>query len=664
LLNNLGYNVTFTGLLDVNNPPGVIAWHEGHSGAEIAGVNYCMQGVFDSTDDPDVILLLLGTNDYNDGDGAGATNRLDAMISNLATNRPNAKIIVANLLLRTDSATLNSEITNTFNPYIPGIVAAHAALGQQVYFTDLRSAVTAAGLGSDGIHPNASGYASMATNWLTTITNVIGIFGSTNAPVISHIISLGGLTNIAVTFSKPVAGSATNLASYTLNGGVAISAATLDAATERVVTLTTSPLTQNVSYTLTVSNVVDLTAAQTPIAGGTTATFNACGARGATNNVAEASHFQLAYSLDIPNDPNYSSSITYTVDNHAGLGAFGRVAYYLELQATNDGPLQFVWVSMNPFTTNLTMIGVPTLASGAVFQQNVTNMNVVSSVAGIVTGTNLSGGNLQFWPYSYSPDTSSGVFDWGNQDSGTGNYGSMEIANPNASQMLLSFNAWGGYGENADLGIGNNIVYQTGTWNLIDNFTDIQLDWTFRANAASYTVKTLQVFIQPVPVPGTTNVVAVLGDSTTLATSNLVALAENPANYPLSITAVSPTSTNGSTVSLSGGTITYTPNALGSDQFTYTLSDGNGGTATGTVTVLTSAYGIGGQVSGISLNGGAVSLTFTGIPGYEYHVQVSTNLTSWNDVLITNAPVGGVFQFNNNASPMPDAYYRLMWNGN
>jgi len=256
------------------------------------------------------------------------------------------------------------------------------------------------------------------------------------------------------------------------------------------------------------------------------------------------------------------------------------------------------------------------------------------------------------------------VFDWGNQDSGTGNYGSMEIANPIASQMLLSFNAWGGYGGNADLGVGNNTVYQTGNWNVIDNFTDIQLDWTFRTNAAGYAVKTLQVFIQPVPVPGTTNVVVMLGASTTLAASDLVALAGNPAGYPLSITAVSPTSTNGSTVSLSGGTITYAPVALGPDKFTYTLSDGHGGTATGTVAVVTGTYGSGGQVSGIALTSGAVTLTFTAIPGYKYHVQVSTNLTSWNDVLITNAPAGGVFQFNNNASPMPDAYYRLMWNGN
>jgi len=670
LLNNLNYNVTFTGLLNVNNPPGVTAWHEGHSGAEIAGVDYCMQGVFDSTDDPDIILLLLGTNDYNNGKGAGATNRLDLMITHLATNRPNAKIIVANLLLRTDNATLDSQITSTFNPFVPGIVAAHAALGQQVYFTDLRSAVTSAGLCSDGIHPNASGYASMSTNWFNAITNVIGVFGATNAPVVSHVVSLGGLTNVAVTFSKPMADTAANSANFTLNGGVTISSATLDAATKRVVTLATSPLTQNASYTMTVSNVVDLTDAPTPIAGGTTVTFNACGARGAMNNVPEALHFQLAYSLDIPNAANYSSGVTYTVDNHAGLGAFGRVAYYLELQSTNGGPLQFVWVSMNPFTANITRIGVPTVASGAVFQQNVANMAVASSVAGIVVGTNLSGGNLEFWPYNYSQanalsvaGANAGTYDWGDQNSGNGNYGSMQIANHNASQMLLSFNAWGGFGGNADLGIGNNTVYQTGNWDVIDNLTDIQPDWTFRANAAGYAVKTLQVFIQPVPVPGTTNLFAVLGSSTILATSNLVALAGNPANYPLSVTAVSATSTNGSPLSLSGGTITYTPVAIGSDKFTYILGDGHGGTAIGTVSV-NSTNGLGGRVSGIAFANGVAGLTFTGIPGYQYHVQVSTDLINWNDVLTTSAPAGGVFQFNDNAAPLPDAFYRLIWNGN
>ena len=675
LLTNLNYNAVFTGLLSANNPPGVVAPHEGHSGAIIAGVNYCMQGVFDSTDDPDLILLLLGTNDYGQGVGDGAPDRLDAMISNLASNRPNAKIIVANLLLRSDNATYDAQITSSFNPYVPAIVAAHAALGQQVYFTDMRSAVGSAGLSPDHLHPSAFGYACMATNWLNAITNVIGIFGTTNPPVISRLVSPGGLTNVAVTFSKPVADSAANPANFTLSDGVTISAATLDAATRRVVTLTTSPLTPNARYTLTVSNVVDLTAAHTPIAGGTAAAFNACGARGAANNVAEAAHYQLAYSLNIPNAPNYSAGVTYNVDNHARLGAFGRVAYYLELQTTNAGPLQYMWVSMNPFTTNLAQIGVPTLASGAVFQQSVTGMNVASSVAGIVPGTNLTGGNLEFWPYNYTapnPGSVSGasgsVFDWGDQISSSGNFGSMQIANPAASQMLLSFNAWGGTAATAaDLGIGNNTVYQTGVAGAIDHFTDIQPDWTFRANASKYAVKTLQVFIQPVPVPGATNLAAVLGRSTTLATSDLVALAGNPADYPLSVTAVSVTSTNGGTVVWSDGSITYTPAVVGADQFDYVLSDGHGGTATGYVNLLTTRVPGTNSIATIT-PGNPATLTAYGVPDYYYILQRTTNLLEavWINVQTNQATSDGTVTGSDAFSDLdgnapPEAFYRFLW---
>jgi hypothetical protein len=57
-------------------------------------------------------------------------------------------------------------------------------------------------------------------------------------------------------------------------------------------------------------------------------------------------------------------------------------------------------------------------------------------------------------------------------------------------------------------------------------------------------------------------------------------------------------------------------------------------------------------------------MNFSGIPGYKYHVQVSTNLSDWSDALITNVPADGVFQFIDNSPPTPAAYYRLMWNGN
>jgi autotransporter-associated beta strand protein len=640
LFTNLNYNVIFTGTTSANPVPGLNFYHEGHGSAEIAGVNALMEGVFENTDDPDIILLLLGTNDYGIGPSAGATNRLDAMISNLATNRPNAKIIVANLLIRSDSTSLDTQIQTTFNPFIPGIVAAHAALGQQVYFTDMRSAVPTNSL-SDGLHPTATGYAQMATNWFTAVTNLVAVFGSTNAPVIARVTSPMGLTNVAVTFSKPVADSAANIANFSLSGGVTISAAMLDVATRRVVTLTTSPLTKNASYTLTATNIVDITDAATPIAPNTTAIFTAAAVRGATNNVAEAAHFQLAYSMDIPNAPSYPSSVAYTVDNHASLGAYGRVAYYMELQSTNAGPLQnvlqYVWVSMNPFTTNINKIGIPTVASGAVFQQPVTNMNVASSMPSITSGTGLNGGNLQFWPYGYSIDATTGVYDWNNVNSGSGNYGSMKIANTNASQMLLSFNRWGGTGGNADLGIGNNRLYNHAFDQNdahVNALTAINPDWTFLTNAANYSVKTLQVFIQPDPVPGATNISAVMGHPRIIAASDLAAIAGNPANYPLTVTAVSATSTNGSSVTLGGGNITYTPSVLGADAYTYTLSDGNGGTAIGRVNVTVS-------VNHPPVAGNMVVTRNAGI--YSLRITISdllTNVTDADGDTITLVGVG------------------------
>ena len=57
----------------------------------------------------------------------------------------------------------------------------------------------------------------------------------------------------------------------------------------------------------------------------------------------------------------------------------------------------------------LDKIGVPTVKSGAHFQRNVANMNVYSNVKGIVAGTGLAGGNIEFWPNNYGPANSANV---------------------------------------------------------------------------------------------------------------------------------------------------------------------------------------------------------------------------------------------------------------
>src|SRR5260370_29771256 len=122
----------------------------------------------------------------------------------------------------------DAEIQTTFNPFVPMIASDAQALGRQVYFDDLRSALTTNDLDAGGVHPTQVGYNKMATNWFANLTNYISPLGTTNFPEISHVRGVDGWTNVIVTFSKPVADSATNLSNYLLSGGAGILLARID----------------------------------------------------------------------------------------------------------------------------------------------------------------------------------------------------------------------------------------------------------------------------------------------------------------------------------------------------------------------------------------------------------------------------------------------------
>lgn len=203
--------------------------------------------------------------------------------------------------------------------------------------------------------------------------------------------------------------------------------------------------------------------------------------------VREADAYELALDLDLA---NLGREIAYDVDNRAQIaGPFDRIAYCLELQKP-DAMGQYVYVSMDAFTDDLSKIGIPTIVSKAIFQTAVHNMNVVSNVEGIVTGEGLAGGNIEFWPHNYGPPNSAHVpnasatlWDFGDQYSDPEDgYGSMQVHNHEAKQTILAINAWKS-GPKADIGIGNS-----------DGQTR---DWTFKANAAEYAVKRLRVLVRP-----------------------------------------------------------------------------------------------------------------------------------------------------------------------
>src|SRR5262245_4644739 len=193
-------------------------------------------------------------------------------------------------------------------------------------------------------------------------------------------------------------------------------------------------------------------------------------------NVPEAREFKLVYDLDLA---KLGSAITYDVDNRTRLSQpFDRIAYFVELQR-EDGNTQFVYASMDAFTDSLGKIAIPTVESGANFQQKIAHLNVYSNVREIATGTNLPGGNMEYWTKNYGqgnsanvPNASGDVYDFGDQPGDPVNgYGSMQVHNHAAKQTLFAINHWSA-GNTADIGIGNQ--------------SNGNPDWTFANNAGSY----------------------------------------------------------------------------------------------------------------------------------------------------------------------------------
>jgi hypothetical protein len=245
------------------------------------------------------------------------------------------------------------------------------------------------------------------------------------------------------------------------------------------------------------------------------------GAGGVFANVPEAAGYTLVYDLAIPNSAALvnGTPVSYTTDNSEGITTeFDRIAYYMELD-NGSGP-QWVYASVDAFTSDASQIGLPHNVNNPVkFQQIVDNMNVASNMPGIVTGSGIATGNIEFWSTNYTgvndigiPGANGGTFDFGDGGAGIGiGYGSFQIHNHGAAQTLFAYNRWGGgLGGNSDLGIGSAPSGSP--------------DYTFAQNAATYTVKNLQILVRPKVVTGT-----IVNDDSATVTIGDVSTAEGDA---------------------------------------------------------------------------------------------------------------------------------------
>lgn len=131
----------------------------------------------------------------------------------------------------------------------------------------------------------------------------------------------------------------------------------------------------------------------------------------------------------------------------------------------------------------------------------------------------------------------------------------------------------------------------------------------------------------------------------------------------LTVTSVGATSTAGGTVVLSAGSVIYTPPATftGADSFTYSIDDGWGGTANGTVNVnvYTGSIPDLGDVI-YSSTPTTQDFRFRGVPGLTYILQRSTDLATWADLNTQVAPADGILEFQDPSPLDPRSLYRII----
>lgn len=193
LLKNAGYSTQFVGSL--NDYPGTLpanqTAHEGRSGYVIsagagrpglADPGNIDQWLGPAGADPDIILLMIGTNDINlNYQITTAPDRLSGLISKIANKttglKPNAKLIVAKITPAAETVTPDTW-TRAYNSGVADVVAAHRAMGENVSLVDMYSTLNRTSDLSDGLHPSPDGYAKMADVWFHGIQVVVPEPGS------------------------------------------------------------------------------------------------------------------------------------------------------------------------------------------------------------------------------------------------------------------------------------------------------------------------------------------------------------------------------------------------------------------------------------------------------------------------------------------------------
>jgi len=300
----------------------------------------------------------------------------------------------------------------------------------------------------------------------------------------------------------------------------------------------------------------------------------------------------------------------------------------------NDPSLATNGVARSPYTITYNYAGNLNLAAATADTSTTLTINRAITVVGAASSGNPSGykAAITFTATLPADATGSVVF-----SSTIGDFSTNSVSNGSATSLSITNLPRGTNLIAVGFAGDSNYLGYTNTLNqIVTNHPPV-------VNAASYTRNAV---IQTMEI----------------AVTNLLSAASDLDGDTLTLASVSPT-TNSATLTVSGGWILYYNTNAVADQFTYTVSDGFGGTNSATVTLTVANTPLFGQSQVASTSDGTATLKFAGIPGYSYSVLRTTNLTSsWTAIWTTNAPVSGAFQYIDLSAPLPSAYYQLQYN--
>lgn len=174
-----GLRVEFVG--SQSNGPNNLGnkYHEGHPGWTIkqiaASVNEWLY-----TFQPNIILLMIGTNDTRINSLKTMISELSALIDQITAQSPDAQLLVASIppIYPTANSVKWGLRAMYFNAVIPEIVNSKFAQGKKVNFVDMRSLTIndlTSSLSRDldnGLHPNTQGYRQIANFWHDAVLKV------------------------------------------------------------------------------------------------------------------------------------------------------------------------------------------------------------------------------------------------------------------------------------------------------------------------------------------------------------------------------------------------------------------------------------------------------------------------------------------------------------